>query len=243
MTGGGMGLPTTFCWRLAGEPGPSLCQALRVGEALRAAVLHAGNQLGLARLPDELHATKGPGRHEHLYWLSEDRDRDGRIDHVLAHAHAGLPGIVVGALAGAGAVWLGRDGGWDLVPVSLGRVEAGAVVGPARRWSAATAFVTGLWRIERNGRARQHYDPEGQLRREIAIRGLPRPREVFWQDSVRVAGRRLEASRFVSRTQDRRAPADAWKGFPMIDFGEAVAGPLAFGFGSHFGLGLMLPVR
>lgn len=237
---GDAALPTTFCWRLTGPPGPSLSQALCVGENLRAAVMHAGNRLGLDQLPDALHATQGPGRHAHLYWLSEDRDRDGRIDHLAAHAQAGLPALVIGALACAGPLWLGPDREWDLVPVSLGRAEA--FIGPARRWSAATAFVTGLWRIERNGRERQGYDPEGQLRREIALQGLPQPRMVLWQKSVRVAQRRLEASRFISRTPGRRAPTDAWKGFPMIEFPEAVTGPLAFGFGSHFGLGLMLPV-
>jgi CRISPR-associated protein Csb2 len=240
MSAGGPVLPTTFCWRLAGAPGPSVSQALRVGEALRAAFMHSRDRLGLDRLTDVLHATNGPGRHRHFYWLSEDRDRDGHIDHVAAHAYAGLPAAEVGALAFAGPLWLGRDGEWALVPVSLGRTET--FIGPAKRWSGATAFVTRLWRTNDNGQERQDYDPEGQLRREIDQQGLPQPRAVFWQDSLRVAGQRVKARHFLSRTAERQAPRDAWKGFPMIEFEVPIAGPLAFGFGSHFGLGLMLPV-
>lgn len=241
MRDGGTELPTTFCWRLTGAPGPSVSHALRVGEALRAAFIRSRSRLRLDRLPDELHATQGPGRHEHFYWLSEDRDHDGRIDHVTAHAHAGLPAVELSALARVGPVWLGRDGEWTLMPVSMGRMET--FIGPARGWSAATAFVTRLWRIERNGQQRRGYSPEEQLRREISQQGLPQPRAVFWQDSLRVAGRRVKARHFLSRTDNRRAPADAWKGFPMMEFDVPVTGPLAFGFGSHFGLGLMLPVH
>ncbi len=36
---------------------------------------------------------------------------------------------------------------------------------------------------------------------------------------------------------------DAVAAFPTIEFGEAVEGPLAIGYGAHFGLGRFEPLR
>ena len=52
-------LPTTFTWRLGGDPGPSLLKAFPLGDAVRNAVMRAGNAVGLARLPEAFHG--GPG--------------------------------------------------------------------------------------------------------------------------------------------------------------------------------------
>lgn len=38
-------------------------------------------------------------------------------------------------------------------------------------------------------------------------------------------------------------PSDAVASFPTISFAEPVFGPLAFGFGAHFGLGQLVPVE
>jgi CRISPR-associated protein Csb2 len=234
-------LPTTFTWRLAGDRGPSLLHAFPLGDAVRNAVMRAGNAVGLARLPEAFHGGPGRREHDHAYWLSEDRDGDGRIDHVTVHARSGLPRPVVAALAGAGSVWLDRTATWELVPQALGRPAGGGLLGPARLWRPATGYVTPRHRMTGGGRERAGEDAESQLRREMAERGMPAPVRIQWQDRIRLTHAVLAPEDFVSVAGRQRAPAQALKLAPAVLFADMVTGPLSFGFGSHFGLGLMQP--
>ncbi len=235
------GLPTTFCWRLGGDPGPSLFQAFPLGHAVRNAAMRAGNVVGLDRLPEAFHGGPGRREHDHAYWLSEDRDDDGLIDHVTVHANAGLPRLVVAALAGAGSVWLGRPATWELIPQTMGGPETVGLLGSARVWHAATAYVTPLWRTTDGGRERHGLDAEAQLRKELKDRGLPSPVQILWRDGIQIKTVTLPPAGFVVSVPTRGPPADATKTAPTLIFAEAVTGPLAFGFGKHFGLGLMRP--
>ena len=235
-------VPTTFCWRLGGTPGPSLQRALLFGEAVRAAVMRSGNRIGLARLPDCFHGGGWGATHDHAYWLSEDRDGDGAIDHLTVYARSGIPQPVAAALIGTGSVWLDEGVDWPLAPIGLGRPRIGGLLGPARQWAAATAYVTPLHRTDPTGLDRPNLAPEAQLRQEIASRGLPAPVSIVWRDGIRRRDGVTLASAFIRHGRGRRAPAGAWQGAPTIIFAEAVTGPLAFGFGAHFGLGLMVPV-
>ncbi len=242
-SGGDSGLPTTFSWRLGGDPRPSLFQAFPLGHAVRNAVMRAGNVIGLTRLPDALHGGPGRREHDHAYWLSEDRDGDGLIDHVTVHANSGLPQPVVAALAGAGSVWLDRAATWELIPWTMGWPGAEGLLGSARIWHAATAYVTPLWRTTPGGRERLGLDAEAQLRGELAARGIPAPVRIIWRKRMRVPGASLAPVGFVVSVLTRKAPADAFQGAPTLIFAEPVTGPLALGFGKHFGLGLMKPER
>lgn len=234
-------LPTTFCWQLAGERGPSVHLALHVGESLRAAVMQAGNRIGMARLPDSFHSGASDGAHDHAWWLSEDRDGDGLIDHVTVHARSALAPELVAALAGTRTVHLGARDVVELVPVSLGRPRSGGLLGPAQRWIAATAYVTPKHRTDPEGAQRPHLTPEAPLREEMARRGLPAPLSVIWREAVAARDKVTPTERFVTLGRGRRAPVDAWRGAPELTFADPVAGPLAFGFGAHFGLGLLVP--
>jgi len=227
--------PTTFCWRIT-PPGPAVRLALPFGEAVRAAVMRAGNGTGLARLPDAFHGGASGGPHDHAFWLAEDRDEDGHIDHGVVHAAAGIPHAVTAALVAVDSVHLAGGVTWSLSPEWMGRPLSGGLFGPARRWVAITAYFTPRWRIDRHGRERGGLDPDTQLLREIALRGLPTPGRVIWQNGGVVA-----EGPFATATASRRAPHGAWQGAPVLVFPEPVSGPLAFGFGAHFGLGLLKP--
>lgn len=234
-------LPTTFCWRLTGDPRPSLFQAFPLAHAVRNAVMRAGNAVGLERLPDAFHGGPGRREHDHAYWLCEDRDGDGLIDHVTVHANAGLPRLVVVALAGAGSVWLDRSASWTLIPQTLGGPETAGLLGTARIWHAATAYVTPLWRTTDGGRERFGLDTEAQLRKELKDRGIPSPVRILWRDGIRMKTVAISPGKFAVSVPTRKPPADATKTAPTLIFAEPVSGPLAFGFGKHFGLGLMRP--
>jgi len=52
----------------------------------------------------------------------------------------------------------------------------------------------------------------------------------------------LPASAFVTQRRNEQRPrSDAMAGFPRGTFLTPVSGPMAFGFGAHFGLGLLVP--
>ena len=204
--GGDSGLPTTFSWRLGGDPRPSLFQAFPLGHAVRSAAMRAGNVIGLARLPDALHGGPGRREHDHAYWLSEDRDGDGLIDHVTVHANSGLPQAVVAALAGAGSVWLDRAATWELIPWTMGGPGAEGPLGCARIWHAATAYVTPLWRTTPGGRERVGLDAEAQLRGELAARGFPAPVRIIWRKRMRVPGAFRVSTETTNPTGARNAP-------------------------------------
>lgn len=216
---------------------PSVAVTLRIGEAVRAVVMRAANRLGHARLPDQFHGGAG-SNHAHAFWMPEDRDRDGRIDHLTIFARSGISAEMTAVLNAAGAIWLDRRATWRLVPLGSKPRECGYLLGPARRWRAVTPYVTPKHRTDVTKGSRSRLSPEGQIRGEIEERGLPAPSSVVWREIATVAGG-IKVSDFVVRTRWRSAPGDSWSGVPIIEFGEPMAGPLAFGFGAHFGLGLM----
>lgn len=234
--------PQGFRWRLAGEALPPVGAALRLGQAVRASVYRAAAARGMARLPDGFHGIGDDPGHGHAFWLPEDADGDGRLDHVLLFAERGLPADLVPVLAAPGEVWLGPLGRWTLRPDWMGRRGAGGLFGPARRWRTASAYVTPRWQTRRPGAAvRDGRAPAEQLWRDVVSRGLPPPLAIDWAAGIAWAGGAAGPQDFVIASGKRRPPGDWSLGFPALTFEAPVWGPLAFGFGAHFGLGLLVP--
>ena len=201
----------------------------------------AGNRIGMAEMPDNLHGPTAFGRHAHAYWLSEDLDRDGLIDHLTMVSGAAISPTMVGALATTNTLHLSQIGEWQIAPVYLGAPPA-ALVGPAHTWRAATAHVTALDRTTRTGNERAHLSPEKQIERELARQLFPAPICIKWRNVLVTWAGKLPPTGFATRAQGRSPPADAACGFPQVTFAEPVLGPVALGFGAHFGLGMLLPV-
>jgi CRISPR-associated protein Csb2 len=233
------GGPQGFRWRLDGDL-PPLHAALRVGEAVRNAVYTGADSAGLMPLPDWFHAADDAG-HSHAHWLPEDEDGDGRIDHLLLFCERGLPEGLAPVLAEGGEVWLGRLGEFRLLPDWMGRRAPGALFGPALGWASLTPFVTTRWRTRR-GRERRGETAEEQILREAESRGLPAVVRLDTSGAVAAGARSIAATRFLIETRDRRPPEDAAVLAVRIVFARPVWGPLALGFGSHFGLGLFAPL-
>jgi CRISPR-associated protein Csb2 len=235
-----------WSWRL--EPAsPPLAMALPVGYALRAAALDAAAGIGLDRLPDTLHDSGPEGGHRHAYWLSEDRDRDGVIDHVTVYAEAGFDPDAVRALRGVTELCL-EQARFRLVSAEAGVRREGGLFGPTATWTAATPFVTRLWRLTKTGKERADFTPSAQVLREIReletcarTRRLPDPVAIAWLPAVTLGSRLAAPTDFVLATEMARPNGDAMAAFPLVTFAAPVAGPIALGYGAHFGLGLLLP--
>jgi CRISPR-associated protein Csb2 len=165
------------------------------------------------------------GKHEHLFFLADDADGDGRLDRVAVIApqladrtvtarHGRELRLLEQALAEITALRAGPAGALHLVRIAA-LDDGDPVFGRARFWVSRTPY-----RPTRH--PREPADAANLLRWDVLLecerRGLPRP-EV---EVVEVAtGRR---GGIAARLR--------------IEFSVAVSGPLLLGAGSHFGAGL-----
>jgi CRISPR-associated protein Csb2 len=244
--------PQSFRWRLAGTAAlPKLTQAAAVGIAVRAAVQRSAEQRGGPLLPDVFHRSED---HSHAFWIAEDADEDGYIDHVLVFAESGLPKAVIPILAEADKVFLGGGGEWQLIPNWMGQRSQGGLFGPANVWRSMSAYIPPWWHASRKGgKIREKYLPANQLRKEIvnlrqrrlSDTPLPEPVQITLQKTISCQVE-IPASDFVTTFPDpartARRPKDALAIGAEIIFDRPVWGPLAFGYGAHFGLGVFEPI-
>lgn len=228
--------------------GPALAEGVQICETLRRAVLSRARQR-LGALPPVLSGKDEQGaplrdQHGHAHFLFEDADADGRVDHLCVWCPAGLREAEGEVLRGVERIWT-RDGRqeWSLSVDHLGEPgplrTRSARFAIATQWESVSPFV--LVRHPRRTRAgapRLRADGvwidglEDQLQRELAMRGLP--------PAVQIA--RVPDAHGDRKPRDLalhacRPAAAAAAFFVRLRFARPLAGPLALGRDSHFGLG------
>ena len=275
---------------LAGRPQPRIEDAVRIGELMRRAALarfgwEKDPRTGRSRpsAPPEISGRDADGRplqdaeHTHAFWLPEDADGDGWIDHVSIYVAAGLDTHVCAALDRITRLWVrpagaaeqeGAEGRglreWRLALEGFGRAvefsAASALFGRSRTWITVTPFLpTGHLKRTVEGREARRVLERGdvvsgtlaeatgyprEVRRLVLRRGILSPSQVEHikvdlLPHVEVHGTRrrpLQFHRFRSRGRERAT--DSHGALLRVRFPEAIPGPLALGYGCHFGLGL-----
>lgn len=184
--------------------------------------------------------------HLHAHYLATDEDGDGRLDHVTLYAPCGFD---KGDLAAIGALrTIFRQGNRPdvrLILTGLGEVAQfgdAPIFALSRRWRSVTPFSLPRFANRAAGKPPRPRDlPEAQLARELRVRGLPEPISIKRIEGYAAGGRPLV--RWLE-FHTRRFKGDQGNGLAgfEIEFAEPIQGPLALGFGCHFGLGLFLPV-
>ena len=260
-------LPTVARFLLAGRPLPRIEDAVRIGELMRRAALA---QFGWRRdevknhpiplAPPEISGRDSDGKplknpsHQHAFWLPEDADGDGWIDHVSVFIAGGINREVQAGLDRITRLWLapkqrseavdaepGSVKEWRLALEGFGRppdFAGGArIFGTSRHWRSATPFL-----------ASGHLKAAGypaEVRRLLKRRGLDAADvEVTVLPSIGVGGTPRRAIHFHRfRSRGREVQPDAAGALLDVVLPEAIAGPMAIGYGSHFGLGLFVPAR
>ena len=264
--------PTVARYLLAGRPRPRIEDTIRMGELMRRAAL---SQYGwrldeskgrrLPRAPWQVSGRDADGNplrnpsHSHAYWLPEDADSDGSIDHISVFIAGGIDAQLRANLDRITRLWIARERQaedveddalssleWRLALEGFGRpsdfADGARIFGRSPRWRSVTPFLAA-------GHLKAAGYP-GEFRRLIKRVGMDRRcgfdvSEIEVSESQEVsiggAGRRaLHFHRFRSRGREKQY--DTMGAFLEVTFPRRVDGPLALGYGSHFGLGLFAAI-
>lgn len=244
---------------------PTVTRTLPQAELLHRALVGIASRNGTP--PPELtgrdaHRRPLRGPHEHAHLNPLDLDGDGHLDHVLVWAPGGL-GVASQAAVRAARMTFTKGG---IEPLRLALAAAGnlsdmvRLSGTAGRriarltrcaanWQSVTPFVP-----PRHVKARGKNTLEGQVRAELRSRGFPDPATVL--PLVPGLRSRSDAAPGEGASGERDAPKwNRFRHFKLVrqrgpeppltcgiavrlEFREPVQGPIAIGYGSHFGLGL-----
>lgn len=239
--------PTVARYAIRSAVLPSMRDALAIGERLRASAMSQSRRIsGDARTVFSGHGD-GASDHRHAMYLSSSDDPTnssrGVIDHLTIAARAGFESEDIVALQALRRLW-GR-GGHDLELILVGVGKAADFGGMAlprapalaasRVWESATPFVP--VRFPKVVRGISTDTIEQQLRRGCE--------QLLGESPVAITpfGDRSLWARFRRRRKDgggRRGPDLALGA--RLTFEHPVRGPIALGYGAHFGLGLFVPV-
>jgi CRISPR-associated protein Csb2 len=249
--------PTVARYSLSGQA-PKLTYALLLAERIHAALVELSDGSSVFTGCDESGVPlKG---NAHAYILSESncalgRGRDGEITHITVYAPAGFGLVERAALEDLREI---RGSGLQAEitlqrmsrPEDFGGLDAELGECPllacSRTWVSRTPFVptrhpkvtrAGVPKVDEMGL--QIGSPEHDLRRLLRLAGLPEPVAVEPVAGTRLGGREVLWRDFLRRRssgEGRRAADGRGYGF-RIEFAEAVRGPVAVGYASHFGMG------
>jgi CRISPR-associated protein Csb2 len=183
--------------------------------------------------------------HGHTHYFATDEDGDGRLDHVTLYAPCGFSPEDIEALGAMRSIFRrGNLPDVSMVLAGLGHRKQFSqvpVFARSRRWRSVTPFSLPRFSTRGAGKLPRPRDlPEAQLQRELRARGLP---EVTSIKRIEGYGIRNHPTVRWLDFHTRRFKGDEGYGLAGFDieFAEAVEGPIALGFASHFSLGLFAP--
>lgn len=252
-------LPTVARFVLAGKPRPSIFDTVKIAEIMRLATMAKWRgELPPSHISGR--TSDGPLReaqHTHAFWLPEDADGDGLIDHMIIFARAGFAAAERAKMGALTKLWIehgapDEDGErglkeWRLALEGFGRPKDFAesrLLRSATLWRSITPYLR-----PRFGPSTKN-ETESQIRRELNLRGFPEPTRVqidsLDRPQIQLSddGKSVPAIKFRrTRSRFRLTQPDSLGCSVRIEFIGPIEGPLALGFGAHFGLGLFRTVK
>jgi CRISPR-associated protein Csb2 len=217
---------------------PSVVSTLEIAERVRRKLMgiHKAIVGDPAKVSPSFSGKDPVGRplqgHQHVYILPQDRNHDGRLDHVMVICRTPLDEAEQFALDRLETIWQSH-GKPDIrfIPIRWGSRDQ--LLSPAYRFASVTPLV--LTRHYRQGRGEFTEWLATEICRELGNQGLPQPVQIMFLPKFSYRGGRshrwLEFRR--NRKEDQVRPGYGFE----LEFAEEVAGPFALGYGCHFGLG------
>lgn len=179
-------------------------------------------------------------RHAHIIPLTL-LAADNHLDHILIWAPGGLSDASQSVLRSLRKTYMkGGVGEVEVRFAGSGSLDEFKkipalrhILGETRIWQSLTPLMLPRYR-KKNGRNTL----EGQITEELTSRGFPGPEsiEILREESI---GFR----HFVRTRRDGRRPPEDFCYAIRLTFAAPVAGPIAIGHSSHFGLGLFVPAK
>ncbi len=236
-----------------GDRLPRMSRAVRQGEFIHQALVSIINKQMNVRDCSVLVGRTASGArlaavHTHAHYFPLDLDDDERIDHVLIYASGGLDETARRAITRIRRTWTKGDdttifvtcsgfANLDLFRQQLrhndGRPVAIIPAMPSTVWTSATPYVPARHLKPKNDR----YTLADDIRRELDCRHLPTPISIepFTKTEV-VNSRFFQFAR--KRMEGKPQPPQPNIYGVRLHFPEPIFGPIAIGYGSHFGLGM-----
>lgn len=254
-------------YALDAKPLPPLTAAIDVGDWARRAMM---SQFGGPKKRETTPVISGreDGRpvrdqHQHAFYLPTDEDGDGRIDHLTIYSPVGFGAEEQHALGRLHRLYQGQEKP-EIQLLLLGMTQRESLNHPTEFlkesavWESYTPYVmTRYPKAYRNGTPKltplgeQQDGPEDQIRREWRLRQeadptgrLPNLLSIEPAESCRLTN--APHLRWIQfrRWRSRGGGASTGWGFGFVlQFAGPVAGPIALGYGCHFGLGQFRAVR
>jgi CRISPR-associated protein Csb2 len=238
---------------------PRLTQSVSVAERIHQTLVRLSENASVfTGLDDKGNPLQG---HRHAHIFCESTSHRGCINRITIFSPAGFDATARRSLDKLRKVW--GHGGHDLQLILLGvgmpKDFAGLdlsrdqcpLFAEASEWRSLTPFIpTRHPKVHRDGRPKldehglQVSSPEHDLRRLIREAGLPEPIQVR-RLPMGLAGKmpvRWLAFQRERRHGDGSRAGQMGYGFHLT-FPHPVTGPVALGYGSHFGLGLFGPAE
>ncbi len=256
--------PTAARFAVASQAPPRLTDAISLADRIHVALVSRSDGSPVFTGRDD---NRKPLRgHKHTFILCESnlalgKGRRGEITHVTVYAPMGFTRKDRLALDGLTKVW--GHGGHDvqLILLGVGQPEDFGGLNPGKgacpilvespTWVSRTPFIptrhpkaTRAGKPKLNARGVQIGSPEHELERLLRENGFPEPIKMERTYYTDLAGHETRWLHFrrERKTGSGTKAGEMGYGF-RIEFHEPVRGPIALGYGAHFGLGLFVPHR
>jgi CRISPR-associated protein Csb2 len=231
-------------WQIAGSGKPSVRETVRVAEAVRRAAMQSSKfLLGENSIPFLFSGHDGSEslRHEHRHamYLPWDCDGDGLVDHVALVSPQPFSEEERLVIARMFRVSLSRECSFALLISHFGDAHGLTANFPALGlssvWRSCTPYLHPWF-------AKRQFGVVEQVQKELRLRSIESAMSVVTLPGIRVGGQGLRCHDFI-RTRSRKdmTQPDRMGSFVGIVFSKPVYGPIALGFGNHFGLGQFAP--
>ncbi|MBN8248230.1 MAG: type I-U CRISPR-associated protein Cas5/Cas6, partial [Verrucomicrobia bacterium] len=250
-------LPTVARFAVVSTVAPRITQAVSIGDRVHDALCKWSEQgRGRAAVFTGLDENGTPrADHQHAHIFCEANGPRDAVTHITVCAPMGFDEAACVALRKLSRVW--GHGGHDLRLVlhAIGQPDEFpdcVLFGTSTRWRSLTPFVSTLHaKTFRDGRPKldtngwQQGSAAHDLLRHLAkhFQGAGATiRQLDERDRPFSFGRtRLRSLQFQTRRQGGGLRGNGSGSAFEIHFPKPVGGPLAFGYGCHFGLGLFVP--
>jgi CRISPR-associated protein Csb2 len=209
-------------------------------------------------------------RHAYIFCESNGRQAEndeGKITHIVIYAPMGFGSSDLKVLANLNEIWGENDLRVTVALQGLGQPEDFAansaensvgmdaghpfcpLLSRSLIWVSRTPFiptrhtkVTRAGALKLDGRSLQIGSPEHEVRRLLELENLPEISSVDQVAGTLLGKKQIEWSGFMLLRDGGRGRRAECRGYGFrIEFSEPVQGPIAVGYGAHFGMGLFIP--